>query len=1017
MEILKNMSEKEITQLRDRFLKSKNGALCVTEFEEVLSEACRGKDMVDVRQLHLQQLFNNIDINGDGTVSWDEFTMFLITGARSEAHPVGIEERAVKNYNLIHTIADTEVPGSIVECRYCPKVNKMLKVTRRERVCKVKLCEPTMNLPTWREVPRIIDLTILTAEYIPACSDVRRSGCLAVSYGDSVLRLYDSKKRQGAAATVVEMPLRKETKLLESQTVLRWSNRYHRLVMGSRTGVVSVLDVDQSTVYSKERIHSLLIPSMVLQDHFLFTASVDPDHSVKCVDLHKSVVRFALNGHAQGATLVDVSECTQQLYSAGFELYVLAYSLALPRQKPYKLQDMQRPHKGIIVSLQSIEGAPQLVTADTKGLVKVWDVRMYNCVQTLNLTKDAEWLGEKDQINAITSMGYVPDTRCLVVNGRDTRILQYDEASSPQLSDDVSCSFVIYNDVSQTFLTVHNSSIKLWNASNGCLRALHNNIVSSDITSIVLSTPLCRKFFVGTLEGSLFSFGYAVCALLRHFPQTYTKEKEEITAMVFIEQLRDVPTPYIIVGFKHEVTLVPDAEEHVQRSVLQLLCVEQALATAPLKSLALIKGGYLAICTVNKTILFVDLNTFTLIYTWCEGSMIGDVSGLTISTLGSGSILFCTDGSGKIFSIAMSSLNSLHVVNMWKASVHTATAMHDPPARRSRIADTLEHVLPDNVVQLTQMMPQDGANYLMQKSDTASACVVTALTYLDEMHTLISADEKGNISVWDVSSIIQSAMQRIQGSRSISSPEVRLITMWRAHDDEITCLTAFQTESSSGLKKFACVSSGEDKQVFFWSLDGVCLGSLSQGRQDLDAHGKVVAFTLESPLDDSWQRYSAYQQCERLVSPYSLDQGPLGRSHRPSAVNLSDEGRSAQQENPEVDQDASVPLMVPKKPTVPIFGREQISRNCGAKLAVHSPKIIGTLSKHSTPTSLPPLHSAQQIPKSIPSPRTPREFHNQELIPSAAHNMYEMRSRAPQSPAKLVGRQQHKSNSSKSAER
>lgn len=437
MEVLKNLSEHELTSLRDRFMRAEDHALTLDEFEEVLAEACANKPYIDVSKLGLPELFSDIDINGDSTVSWDEFTMFLIDGANNEAplFSVDEDEGALKQYSHLHTIRaeDGEIPYSIVESRYLPKLDKVLKVMRRDKSCRVKLCYPNPTLTTYLEVPRTSDVSVLAAEHIPITNEVHRSGTVAVSYSDSVIRFFETKRStMPGVQTGLEMPLVKETRLLESQTAMAWSARYNRLVSGSRSGVVSVLDVDQPTVFSKEKLHGLLISDLKLSDTQMFTASLDPNFSVKCVDLQRSVVKYSLNGHSQGATLVDLDENHNHLFTAGFELHALVYSMTLPRLKPYMLVDHHRPHRGRIVGLQAIKTSPQVVTADSTGLVKVWDLRTYTCVQSIQSNKDDETISTAPAQNTnslqtilsgmshLTSVGFIPTTKRLIVNGRET---------------------------------------------------------------------------------------------------------------------------------------------------------------------------------------------------------------------------------------------------------------------------------------------------------------------------------------------------------------------------------------------------------------------------------------------------------------------------------------------------------------------------------------------------------------------------------------------------------------------
>ncbi len=47
-----------------------------------------------------------------------------------------------------------------------------------------------------------------------------------------------------------------------------------------------------------------------------------------------------------------------------------------------------RGHNHPLVGVKCLPDTPQIVTADTSGMVKVWDVRNFLCVQTFNAPLD-----------------------------------------------------------------------------------------------------------------------------------------------------------------------------------------------------------------------------------------------------------------------------------------------------------------------------------------------------------------------------------------------------------------------------------------------------------------------------------------------------------------------------------------------------------------------------------------------------------------------------------------------------
>ena len=725
MEVLKNLSEAELTSLRDRFLRANNHALSMDEFDEVLTSACASKPTIDASALHLRELFNDIDVNGDNTVSWDEFTMFLISGNPSAAEHLNDDGgREIKQYTHVKTIVGSEIPNSVVETRYIPKLDKVLRVMRRDKSSRLRLCYPNASLSTHLEVPRS-ECPMLSAEYIPFSSEVQRSGSVAVSFSDCVVRFYDTRPSPLQGAGMREMPLVKEIQLLESQSVIRWSTRYHRMLMGSRTGVVSALEIDESAVLTSEKFHDLYISDICLSGDLLFSASLDANSSVKCIDLERNTVRFALDGHAQGTTLLATGD-NGQLYSAGFELFALAHSIALPKLKPYRLEDLHRPHKGRIIGVQAIPGSPQVITADSTGLVKVWDVRMYSCVQNIIPTKDD--VRDVPSTGTITSIGFLPTQRRLVVNGRDTMLYACDEAGDQHLSDDHNCTTAVYNPKSHSFLSVHDNAVKLWDAVTGAPRLLQRNVVPADITCICLATPLCRRFFAGTMDGTLYSMGYAMGSVLRVYDDLAdasnagrsTAEGSEgasgrqrggsaahrsvdsdpyaraIVSLHYMEAFRDTGHSYVVVGMSRHVVLVPDAEEHVQRSVLGLHCLDDVLTGSALVThVSVIHTNFVVVATSNGHIHVVDLATFALVCSYGREVLRGELSSLWVHSLGGvaysgAAIVFVSDASGNAHCAAASSPQVWAPLHTWSATGYAAfqrAAADEAPATLPPLAE------------------------------------------------------------------------------------------------------------------------------------------------------------------------------------------------------------------------------------------------------------------------------------------------------------------------------------------
>jgi WD40 repeat protein len=621
MEVLKNLSENEVTALRERFAEP----LAITEFEQVLTEFVARMPNIDLQRLRLHELFNDIDANGDKTVSWDEFTMFLIDAAALEATLVTSGRDAViKQYRPVATLKD-EVPGSVSSIRYIKEIGKVVKVVQRDKYSKIRLCHPGLTLPVWMEIPRS-DSAVLAYDYIPAKPSVSMSNVLCVSTNDNVVRYHDVSRHTMSSSTVIKC--RRSFPVPESQTAVHWDNEHSKLLLGSRSGVVSVVNPDDVTPVNTERIHETVITAMLTNNGTLYSASLDS--SIKLVDLHRGIVRHTIEGplsHQQGVFRLAMSTNSQQLFSVGLEPTVYVHSLSNNKMRPQKLIDKNRPHHGRIVSLHVLSDSPQVISGDSSGLVKIWDSRTLSCVQTISTVKDDVFKVAQMGGALLSSVGYVEKNKHLVINGRSTKIFGYDTASNPHLSDDTACTLVVFNPLSRTFLTVHRSTIKLWDGQTGSLRGVHTNVTESDITAVCLAAPRMRKFILGTLTGEQQAFGYAMCTPIGDaFPKGYTTPTASIVAMWYLDGFKENRNQYVLTVYKREVALIPDADESITRSVIPLHCFHEPLQRHAAKALAVTENRTVLLATEASTVYVCDLGNFTLTCVIQPTGLTGDVT-------------------------------------------------------------------------------------------------------------------------------------------------------------------------------------------------------------------------------------------------------------------------------------------------------------------------------------------------------------------------------------------------------
>lgn len=230
VKVLSHIDLDKIAPLKDEFI-SKGNALDLENFIAVMKdqlhyifELVTLFDLKDeARQLisQLIDLFEIIDINSNNVLSWGEFTAFLVDQGMSEDGP--------KGHNIIRfgeaSVADENVHRSTVEkAIYLKHYDKIAYIEQGSR--SLKLCTPEMipvaELKDFTQVP-------LYATYI------EKEGFLVVSCSDLTLSFYDVNNSLKMVRRVVSQT---------AQLVLCWGMTAQTLFSADHEGSIFAWDLE-----------------------------------------------------------------------------------------------------------------------------------------------------------------------------------------------------------------------------------------------------------------------------------------------------------------------------------------------------------------------------------------------------------------------------------------------------------------------------------------------------------------------------------------------------------------------------------------------------------------------------------------------------------------------------------------------------------------------------------------------------------------------------------------------------
>lgn len=157
-----------------------------------------------------------------------------------------------------------------------------------------------------------------------------------------------------------------------------------------------------------------------------------------------------LQGHKRAVRELAYSEKHKIIVSCGFDLEVFVWN-------PYmeisiiKLDGHEHP-------LVGVNCLPQLncfITADNKGMVRVWNILDYSCIQTFLVSNIT---------NQLYCIKAVPKHRRLICCSRNFRVYQYNRPFIPEYSDDNPICKAMFSEKRLEIFVAGDRSVKIWDA-------------------------------------------------------------------------------------------------------------------------------------------------------------------------------------------------------------------------------------------------------------------------------------------------------------------------------------------------------------------------------------------------------------------------------------------------------------------------------------------------------------------------------------------------------------------------
>ena len=464
---------------------------------------------------NLCELFAEIDVNGDGSLEWTEFTSFIVeSGAASKKHRVD----AIQKFSYVDSIDFGKPTGGVEKLVYFRENETIVSIDYDSSDCYVYSSSLALRFKLSRAASdgliRCVGYLSKKAQYV-------------ITSSDSTMSFYDAQNGM----------LVKSFRTTTVQICLEWVAEYGLLYTGDMSGTIRAWDVDAmeekfhmggssaevgTKAWSNERTNNVVghqdSVMCLLRLHGMdIIASASMDSFIYLWDMTTGHRRRVLAGHRKGVTCLAYIPDQRFLVSAGYEFDVLIWN-------PYVQQLVSRisGHMHSICGVKIIAGTPQLITADTGSVVKVWDVRDFTCVQTL--VGEEKWVSSKNAPKfSVSSLMVIDKEKKMALACGTAHFFESQKLENPELTDDAPIIYAAYNPTTLSFISVSSNEIKIWNAKNGSMQRSYKRL-GGDADNVELTTVCLddrqRKIIIGDHIGFVGVYDYLNGADLKWFNYT-----------------------------------------------------------------------------------------------------------------------------------------------------------------------------------------------------------------------------------------------------------------------------------------------------------------------------------------------------------------------------------------------------------------------------------------------------------------------------------------------------------------
>ena len=532
--IISMIPDKQISVLRERLREP----VTLSEFTAIILASVPGGLFTEREWVvAVHELFAIIDINGNGSIDWEELSHYVIHAYDAQAESFG-------GHIAFSELAQYKTPAE--RCRhrsiyYFRSPDKMVTLdTCGGGTAQLDHSTLSVFLPSQCTTTQTFKpYATLRSEYTYQCAEwVTPLNQLVVSTANGLLQYYHIKdvKDETRADTIQHY---KHNFLGTSILKLFYDNTHNLLFCGSHRGGLLAVVPDDSVMnvpvvqYSTTPHDGHPITDVLALETIGAKKVASSALDARCLinDVETGVVERELCGDGAKQIVNNLS------YSTDYSLLVTsghfdpepALWTPLAGQFISKLRDVDQPHKGKIIKthcvqqgecgVDSLEGCSlqhdgfhpwHLLSADSLGVVKVWDIRKVAVLQTVSLNRSVVRKEDKRGRDFKFYDIAVDTTRGWLMSAARTdteRVAKIHKHvlvgnDNGHVAHDGPVSFLLYSRPIQCYATFCNATARLWDAQTGTLKESFMGLAKSPITAVLLDRHE-RRFVMGCHDGTV----------------------------------------------------------------------------------------------------------------------------------------------------------------------------------------------------------------------------------------------------------------------------------------------------------------------------------------------------------------------------------------------------------------------------------------------------------------------------------------------------------------------------------